>query len=64
SRLAAGCELLTRDWWQVMKSCPGNGSGLIQVLTRCQPAWLLLWLISYRQFPHARLRVFGLNDNI
>ncbi|EFB1797153.1 hypothetical protein FJC07_07765 [Escherichia coli] len=46
-----------------MKSCPGNGSGLIQVLTRCQPAWLLLWLISCRQFSHARLRVFGLNDN-
>ncbi|EDS3174868.1 hypothetical protein S067_000282 [Salmonella enterica subsp. enterica] len=48
----------------MMKSCPGNGSGLIQVLTRCQPAWLLLWLISCRQFSHARLRVFGLNDNI
>nr|WBW58957.1 hypothetical protein [Escherichia coli] len=48
----------------MMKFCPGNGSGLIQVLTRCQPAWLLLWLISCRRFSHARLRVFELNGNI
>ncbi|EGE2237135.1 hypothetical protein DL752_24605 [Escherichia coli] len=36
-----------------------NDSGLIQVLIRCQPAWLLVWLISCRQEFNSRLQVMA-----
>ncbi|ELO4994193.1 hypothetical protein QUQ46_004741 [Escherichia coli] len=42
-----------------MKYSPGNGSGLIQVLIRCQPAWWLVWLISCRQAFNSRLQVMA-----
>ncbi|EGI24652.1 conserved hypothetical protein [Escherichia coli TA206] len=43
----------------MMKYCPGNDSGLIQVLILCQPAWLLAWLISCRQAFNSRLQVMA-----
>ncbi|AFH14359.1 hypothetical protein ABLI10_004760 [Escherichia coli] len=42
-----------------MKYSPGNGSGLIQVLIRCQPAWWLAWLISCRQAFNSRLQIMA-----
>ncbi|EFI4227508.1 hypothetical protein GXU05_004979 [Escherichia coli] len=39
------------------ENCPGNDSGLILVLIRCQPVWLLAWLISCRQAFNSRLQV-------
>ncbi|EHR8377251.1 hypothetical protein KUR66_004830 [Escherichia coli] len=46
---ASGRAVLTRVLVAGVKYRPGNDSGLIRVLTRCQPAWLLLWLIPCRQ---------------
>ncbi|EKQ3378231.1 hypothetical protein J4W70_14770 [Escherichia coli] len=42
-----------------MKYSPGNGSGLIQALIRCQPAWWLAWLISCRQAFNSRLQIMA-----
>ncbi|HHH7629022.1 hypothetical protein HVV99_04470 [Escherichia coli] len=42
-----------------MKYSPGNGSGLIQVLIRCQLAWWLAWFISCRQAFNSRLQIMA-----
>ncbi|MEB7742898.1 hypothetical protein NGB58_27900, partial [Escherichia coli] len=46
----AGDEVLTRG---------GDGAWPTQTLPRCQPAWLLAWLISCRQAFNSRLQVMG-----
>ncbi|MCZ5740702.1 hypothetical protein O5272_00830 [Escherichia coli] len=57
---ASGREVLTRVLVAGKRSpSPGMAPVLIQVLTHCQPAWSLLWLISCRQAFNSRLRVMA-----